>query len=180
MATTYIREKDKIDRYVDQLSKKYGGCSVSSGLRSRYYTVNHRVLRISDHIGSHNDAYLSIIVPSFNSGDNTKYVVHSHARGQVSIVTYEQVKEIVRSFFYLSSLCTDLISQEIEIKEDVEEKQQHKKLAESYKKLLDYKNKAMKKGKTILGIPMDRFSPAHLKVITQIVNKTKKTINEED
>ena len=48
-----------------------------------------------------------------------------------------------------------------------------------YKAIVDIPEFGIKKGKTILGIPMDRFSPAHLKVITQIVNKTKKTIEEE-
>jgi hypothetical protein len=46
-----IRPKDKIEKYLDSLSLKHGDCEVSTGVRSRYYSVAGNVLRISDHIG---------------------------------------------------------------------------------------------------------------------------------
>ena len=133
MANTYIRPKDKIEKYLDTLVKKYGSCTMSAGLRSRYYSIDNKVLRISDHIGAHNDAHMSIIVPSFRSTDQ-QYIVHAHNCGQISIVPYDKAKELVRSFFYLSSIFGEvIINREGIIGDDKEEKTNVEKLM---KKLL--------------------------------------------
>jgi hypothetical protein len=169
----YIRTKDKIEKYADSLMKKYGNCELSSGLRSRYYTINGKVLRISDHIGSHNDAYVSIIIPSFDTGGN--YILHAHNGGQVSIVDYEKVKEVVRSFFYLSSFfCEVGADRRNEVNGDgerIEETYNFNKMVKKLEELEVYKKKANKKTKTILGLPMDSFSEKQLKQIALYIKQ---------
>ena len=174
MANIYIRPKDKIEKYLDSLTKKYGSCTMSAGLRSRYYTIDNKVLRISDHIGAHNDAHMSIIVPSFRNSDQ-QYIVHAHNCGQISIVPYEKAKELVRSFFYLSAIFGEVILQrDGTIGNDKEEKANIDKLMEKLHKLEDYRNKAMSKEKMILGLPMENFQKGQLETILNVVNKVKK------
>jgi hypothetical protein len=147
---------------------------MSAGLRSRYYTIDNKVLRISDHIGAHNDAHMSIIVPSFRNSDQ-QYIVHAHNCGQISIVPYEKAKELVRSFFYLSAIFGEVILQrDGTIGNDKEEKANIDKLMEKLHKLEDYRNKAMSKEKMILGLPMENFQKGQLETILNVVNKVKK------
>jgi hypothetical protein len=132
------------------------------------------VLRISDHIGAHNDAHMSIIVPSFRNSDQ-QYIVHAHNCGQISIVPYEKAKELVRSFFYLSAIFGEVILQrDGTIGNDKEEKANIDKLMEKLHKLEDYRNKAMSKEKMILGLPMENFQKGQLETILNVVNKVKK------
>lgn len=174
MANIYIRPKDKIERYLDSLTKKYGSCTMSAGLRSRYYTIDNKVLRISDHIGAHNDAHMSIIVPSFRNSDQ-QYIVHAHNCGQISIVPYEKAKELVRSFFYLSAIFGEVILQrDGNIGDDKAEKANIENLMKRLHQLEDYRNKAMSKEKMILGLPMENFQKGQLETILNVVNKVKK------
>ena len=179
MAKVYIRPKDKIERYVDFLIKKYGKCEFSAGLKSRYYTIQGKVLRISDHIGVHNDAYVSIIVPSFNTGDN--YILHAHNGGQISVVDYEKAKEIVRSFFYLSSIFSEVGTNRVDItglEEQLIEKKAIDKMMKEFQKMEEYKKKANTKDKTILGLPMDSFTSGQLKQIMLYINQNKEKTEE--
>ena len=179
MAKVYIRPKDKIERYVDLLIKKYGKCEFSAGLKSRYYTIQGKVLRISDHVGVHNDAYLSIIVPSFNTGDN--YILHAHNGGQMSVVDYEKAKEIVRSFFYLSSIFSEVGANRLDItglEEQLTEKKAIDKMMKEFQKMEEYKKKANTKSKTILGLPMDSFTSGQLKQIMLYINQNKEKTEE--
>jgi hypothetical protein len=173
MAKVYIRPKDKIERYIDIISKKHNSCEFSSGLRSRYYTISGKVLRISDHIGTHNDAYISIIIPSFNTGNN--YIIHAHNGGQISIVDYEKAKEIVRTFFYLSSIfCevgADRTTEVTGLEEKLTEKKSIDKMIKDLQKLDEYKKKSNVKSKTILGLPMDNFTSGQLKQIMSYINQ---------
>ena len=174
MANIYIRPKDKIEKYLDSLTKKYGSCTMSAGLRSRYYTIDNKVLRISDHIGAHNDAHMSIIVPSFRNSDQ-QYIVHAHNCGQISIVSYEKAKELVRSFFYLSAIFGEVIIQrDGNIGDDKAEKANIESLMKRLHQLEDYRNKAMSKEKMILGLPMENFQKGQLETILNVVNKVKK------
>lgn len=174
MVNIYIRPKDKIERYLDSLTKKYGSCTMSAGLRSRYYTIDNKVLRISDHIGAHNDAHMSIIVPSFRNSDQ-QYIVHAHNCGQISIVPYEKAKELVRSFFYLSAIFGEVIIQrDGNIGDDKAEKANIENLMKRLHQLEDYRNKAMSKEKMILGLPMENFQKGQLETILNVVNKVKK------
>lgn len=160
--------------------KKYGNCSVSMGLHSRYYTVNHKVLRISDHIGVTNDAHVSIIVPSFRS-DDQQYIIHAHKNGQISVVPYEKVKEMIRSFFYLSSIFGEMTTDRgCVVGDDKEEKANVNKLMEKLSELEKYRNKAISKDKMVLGIPLTKFQKGQVDSIVAIVNKVKRQIEAEE
>lgn len=99
-----MRPKDKIEKYLDRLIKKHNGLLVESEY-SRYYSIKGRVLRISDHVGKTSDGNISII---FDSSDQGHYIVHGHTSGNVSVLNYEQVKELVRSFVRTAYLFTDI------------------------------------------------------------------------
>ena len=180
MAKVYIRPKDKIERYVDSLTKKYGKCEFSAGLKSRYYTIQGKVLRISDHVGVHNDAYVSIIVPSFNTGDN--YILHGHNGGQISVVNYEKAKEIVRSFFYLSSIfCEVGADRSLEVTGEFEqntEKVNVSKMLKDMERFHKLKKEADKKNKTVLGISIDSFTKGQRKTILSFIKQIEEKTEE--
>ena len=101
-----MRVADKIEKYAAKLIKEYKGEVVESE-KSRYFNIKGRILRISDHIGSNSSGSISIIIPDFS--DKNEYIVHAHSSGSISIASYEQVKDIVRSFVYMSSFMTEIL-----------------------------------------------------------------------
>ena len=179
---TYIRPLDKIERYVELLAKKYDNCELSFGLKSRYYTIGNKILRISDHVSSASDAYLSIIVPSFSTGGN--YVLHAHNGGQISVVDYEKAKEIVRSFFYLSSIFVTTIedrSENISDKGEIaNERHNAGKLIKELTDLEKYKKKSDSRTKTVLGVPIGMFTKGQLKSIQSFVNQVENKKKNSD
>ena len=101
-----MREKDKIEKYLDRLIKKHNG-TLQESEKSRYYSVRGRILRVSDHVGKSSDGCISII---FDSSDQGHYIVHGHSSGNVSVLNYEQTKEFVRSFVRTSFLFKEISS----------------------------------------------------------------------
>lgn len=99
-----MRQKDKIEKYLDRLIKKHNGTLQESEL-SRYYSVRGRILRVSDHIGKQSDGCISVI---FDSSDQGNYIIHGHSSGNISVLNYEQTKEFVRSFVRTSFLFKEL------------------------------------------------------------------------
>ena len=99
-----MRQKDKIEKYLDRLIKKYNGTLQESEF-SRYYSIRGRILRVSDHVGKSSDGNISII---FDSSDQGHYIIHGHVSGNISVLNYEQTKEFVRSFIRTSFLLKDL------------------------------------------------------------------------
>ena len=99
-----MRTKDKIEKYLDRFLKKHNGTLVESEL-SRYYSFRGRILRVSDHVGKTSDGNISII---FDSSDQGNYIVHGHTSGNISVLSYEQCKEFVRSFIRTSFLFRDI------------------------------------------------------------------------
>ena len=187
-----MREKDKVERYVDKLVKQYSRictCTVVEATKSRYYNVNGRILRISDHIGANSSGNMSIIVPGFAAGGN--YILHAHASGQLSIIPYESVKEVVRSFFFMSAMMNEIMQAtfkwESEKCEEIKSNEELKKLKAKNKKLENYKKKMIKSAKgdvnknLILGVERAKFDDKHLEIIDAIVEKMKRTgtLNEE-
>lgn len=180
MATElYVRPLDKVERYLEKQMKSQTGCECteSAGLRSRYYTINGRVLRVSDHVGTSSNAHVTIIVPSFRSNDQ-QYVIHAHNTGQISVLTYDKVKDLVRSFFYLSSIFGEVTSTK-EIETDKKEENNVIKVVEKFKELEKFKNKANSKEKLIMGIPVTEFTEAQLKPIVGVVNKVRKQLENK-
>lgn len=98
----YMRTKDKIEKYLDRLIKKYNGNIVESE-KSRYYSVKGRTLRISDHVGI-NSGNISIILLN----NSSEYVIHGHSSGNISILNYNQTKEFVRTFVNCSFIYADI------------------------------------------------------------------------
>ena len=98
-----MRQKDKLEKYLDRLIKKHNGTLCESE-KSRYYSVRGRTLRISDHVGIHS-GNVSIIL---DNSDTNHYIIHGHTSGNISVLTYEQTKEFVRTFVQCSYIYTEV------------------------------------------------------------------------
>ena len=119
-----MREKNKIEKYLDTLIKKHNG-SVIRSERSSYYSIKGRVLRVSDHVGKNSTGNLSII---FDNGDSNNYIVHGHTSGLITILNYNQLKEFVRSFAILSFIYNEVatVVSAIEINKEIQEAKPNK------------------------------------------------------
>lgn len=93
-----MRPKDKVEKYLNKLVKKYNGSIVESA-RSRYYSIKGHVLRVSDHVGKNSDGSVSIILDNSCPGS---YIVHGHSSGNLVVLNYEQLKEFVRVYIKMS------------------------------------------------------------------------------
>lgn len=173
-----IRGKDKIEAYIDRLIKENPNCSVTPGLKSRYYNIGDKILRVSDHIGANSSGNISIIIPQYRT-DNNQYIVHSHSSGRISVLDYEKVKDIVRSFFYLSSIFSDALAPRyVEASDEI--KKESVKYGSALKKLgqiESLKLQANSKTKTILGLPISAFTEGQLRPIVGLVEKKKKELS---
>ena len=109
--------------------------------RSIYYRLGGKIIRVSDHIGTTSDGTYHIIVKP------NGYLIHHPQTGTINIVTYEQVKEFIRVFRLFPF--ADLTNQP-----DVLEDKRVEKAAD-----------------TILGVPVDMFTPGQLNVIKQTAKK---------
>ena len=98
-----MRQKNKIEKYLDRLIKKHNGVLEESE-RSRYYSIRGRILRVSDHVGIHS-GNVSILL---DNSDQGHYIIHGHTSGNISVLNYEQTKEFVRSFVQCSFIYTDI------------------------------------------------------------------------
>lgn len=98
-----MRQKDKIEKYLDKLIKKHNGILEESE-RSRYYSIRGRILRVSDHVGIHS-GNVSILL---DNSDQGHYIIHGHTSGNISVLNYEQTKEFVRSFVQCSFIYADI------------------------------------------------------------------------
>ena len=168
-----MRQKDKLEKYIDKLIKEYKSCSVVEGEKSRYYTINGRTLRVSDHIGANSSGNMSIIIPNFKVSN--LYVIHAHTSGAIS------------AFFYMSSIMLELVQESINIEVEKIDRfnadEKVKKMQEEILTLKKYEAIAKTKlkkggisGDTILGLPKSYFEDKHIKVIESIINKIKKDL----
>lgn len=98
-----MRQKNKIEKYLDRLIKKHNGILIESE-KSRYYSVRGRTLRVSDHVGI-NSGNISILL---DNSDQGHYILHGHTSGNISVLNYEQTKEFVRSFVQCSFIYADI------------------------------------------------------------------------
>ena len=98
-----MRQKNKIEKYLDRLIKKHNGTFIESE-KSRYYSVRGRTLRVSDHVGI-NSGNISILL---DNSDQGHYILHGHTSGNISVLNYEQTKEFVRSFVQCSFIYADI------------------------------------------------------------------------
>ena len=96
------RNVDKIEKYLKKIVSNANG-SIIEAKRSSYYNVNGHIIRVSDHIGANSSGNMSIVIPGFNCRKND-YIIHAHNTGEISVVDYERLKAICRSFVYMSSI----------------------------------------------------------------------------
>lgn len=98
---------EKIEKYCDKLCKEYDGTVIKTE-RSRYYTVNGRVLRLSNHVGRNSSGCCSIIVPK-SRDFNGAYVIQVHTSGEMTLVNYRTLQEFVRTFFTVTGFMEPLL-----------------------------------------------------------------------
>ena len=91
-----MRSKDKVEKYLDRLVKKYNGKLVESSL-SRYYTLFGRVIRVSNHYASNSSGKYSIIVNNINPD---YYVVANTNNGRQIVLSYNQLKDYIKNEIY--------------------------------------------------------------------------------
>ena len=187
------RKKDKIETYLKKIVKDAGGSIIEAKLSS-YYNINGHVVRVSDHIGANSSGNMSIIIPGFCKRQN-EYIVHAHNTGEISIVDYERLKEICRSFVYMSGVFNSMVQTkfefEVEVKERFDAVQEEKgvnaelerlrKMSTKFNGLLEA-HKRLKKEKSvnpdykdyILGVPKSIFTEGQLTCIQSTVTNVLK------
>ena len=85
---------DKIDKYLKRFAS-----NVEYGTRSRYYTLPTGIVRVSDHVGRNSTAIISIIITNKND-----YILHKHSSGELSNISYNDLKKLVKSLAEYGSL----------------------------------------------------------------------------
>lgn len=101
------RNTDKLDKYLKSLCKKYNGnfIGLEDGKTSAYYSINGRVIRVSDHIGKNSSGNIHFIIT-----DDGDYLMYYNNTNKVRVVNYNQAKDFCRSFFLLSPMLVELQS----------------------------------------------------------------------
>lgn len=101
------RNTDKLDKYLKSLCKKYNGnfIGLEDGKTSAYYSINGRVIRVSDHIGKNSSGNIHFIIT-----DDGDYLMYYNNTNKVRVVNYKQAKDFCRSFFLLSPMLVELQS----------------------------------------------------------------------
>lgn len=82
----------KICNYI----KKCGGILTSQTERSKYFILNSKVLRVSDHIGKNSDGNIQIIISKNN------YLLYNRSNGEIIVATYEDIKCFIRNFIIIN------------------------------------------------------------------------------
>lgn len=85
---------DKIDKYLKRFTS-----NIEYGTRSRYYTLPTGIVRVSDHVGRNSTAVISIIITNKND-----YILHKHSSGELSNISYNDLKKLVKSLAEYGSL----------------------------------------------------------------------------
>ena len=95
-----MRKKSKLEKWMERYLK-VPNLGVVESTRSRYYTINHRVIRISDHVAINSDGDVSIIM---DSHDSTHFIIHAVKTGEISVLTYDEVKQLLRAIKLLPAV----------------------------------------------------------------------------
>ena len=170
-----MRPIDKLEKYAKLLAKKYNGDFIECE-KSRYFSFNGRVVRISDHIGRNSSGNFSFILTTTKD----TYILHSHSTGNVSVVNYKQAKNILNSLIHLFGLSEVLnnntfVFEKEKEKENIEMVAQLQSLREENKKLRT-RVKGMTSNSTkdyVLGFHKNLFTDGQQHQIKLMVNKVK-------
>lgn len=95
-----MKNKNKVEHYIERYCKKLITKTVYSS-RSTYYHFGHRIIRVSDHVAIKSDGCLSIIL---DSHDEEHFIVHAVYSGEISVVNYKELKEIIRTLRLLPAI----------------------------------------------------------------------------
>ncbi len=87
-----------VDKYLSKFANKIGESTTG---KSRYYEMDNRIIRVSDHIGRNSDGCFHIIVKP------NGYLIHHPATGTVNICTYREVQEFIRSLKFIPTNITE-------------------------------------------------------------------------
>lgn len=109
---------DKLNKYLHSVVRKHNG-NVIYSQRSTYYHICGRIIRVSDHVGKNSDGSISII---YDAAMSDHYIIHAHASGMVSIVNYENLKGIIKSFAIMPALIGITSSKPVSTQQAKEEK----------------------------------------------------------
>jgi hypothetical protein len=95
-----MKTKNKVERYIERYCKHLVTKTVYSA-RSTYYHMGCRIIRVSDHVAIHSDGHLSIIL---DSHDDEHFIVHAVSSGEISVLNYKELKELIRSLRLLPAV----------------------------------------------------------------------------
>lgn len=136
---------DKVIKYI----KRCGGIEINSNENrefSRYFLLDNKVIRVSNHIGTNSSGNFHIIVTK------NAYLIYNKSTGDIDVVKYNDVKTFIRHANIMSALNVD---------------------AEKFDKLQSVPQQSNPID-TILGIPKTKFSQNQLKQIESYVHQMKK------
>lgn len=92
--------KNKVERYIERYCKHLITKKVYSQ-RSTYYHFGSCIIRVSDHKAIHSNGHLSIIL---DSHDTDHFIVHAVTSGEISVLNYKELKELIRSIRLLPAI----------------------------------------------------------------------------
>ena len=92
--------KNKVERYIERYCRQLITKKIYSE-RSTYYHFGSRIIRVSDHIAIHSNGHLSIIL---DSHDTEHFIVHAVISGEISVLNYKELKELIRSIRLLPAV----------------------------------------------------------------------------
>lgn len=95
-----MKSKNRVERYIERYCRHLITKTIYSE-RSTYYHMGSRVIRVSDHVAIHSDGHLSIIL---DSHDDEHFIVHAVLSGEISVLNYKELKELIRSLRLLPAV----------------------------------------------------------------------------
>lgn len=134
--------KNKVERYIERYCRQLITKKVYSA-RSTYYHIGPRIIRVSDHTAIHSDGHLSIIL---DSHDTEHFIVHAVTSGELSVLNYKELKELIRSIRLLPAV---VYVANVKPKEERPEIEKQTVIDPTY----------------VLGRPLTDFGPAHRAII---------------
>lgn len=167
-----MEQKLKIRRYITrQLKKNLLGVHDSKISQSSYYFFKGLKVRVSNHIGysMSNNADISIIT---DSQDTDNFMVHSIAAGEITIVNYNQLKEILRTLAILPPFKyknAELVTQ----MEGKQVKSNNLIVIPTHQPCRVSSIKVQEKDAFIFGYPISMFKPNQLTTIANIIASLK-------
>jgi len=156
------REKSKLELWIERyLKAEVIGYSQTE--KSRYYRFNTRILRVSDHVSNCWNGDLSIIL---DSHDTFHFLVHAVRTGEISVLTYPQVRYLIRAISLLPATMQIGNSEPNTEKLPKDIKREVVTKPVSKDDLLDPRS-------LVLGIHISKFKQGQQQAIFGMVNKVK-------